>query len=116
GIPATPPIVRTLKIEGELHFREGKVRRRLRIREGRPRNRPALNDGVDRLLRLYQRRGFLTADVDVHETAVPGGRIDMLVHVRSGPRVRIEVEGARGKGALREEIRPYWEKGLFLED
>src|SRR5207249_4291896 len=110
------PIVGSLKIEGDLHVKEKAVRRRLRVREGRPRNRAAVNDGIDRVLKFYQDHGYLMADVDSRETRAPGGKVDLVFRVRAGPRVRIEIDGTRGKAALRQEVRPFWEKGLFLED
>jgi len=110
------PIVGSLKIEGDLRLKEKAVRRRLRVKEGRPRNRAAVNDGIDRVLKFYHDRGYLMADVDSRETRAPGGKVDLVFRVRAGPRVRIEIDGTRGQAALRQEVRPFWEKGLFLED
>ncbi len=113
---AAAPIVGSLKVEGELRLKEKAVRRRLRVKEGRPRNRAAVNDGIDRVLTFYHDRGYLMADVDSRETRAPDGKVDLVFRVRAGPRVRIEIDGTRGKAALRQEIRPFWEKGLFLEE
>src|SRR5207247_1032240 len=110
------PIVGSLKIEGELRVKEKAVRRRLRVKEGRPRNRAAVNDGIDRVLKFYHDRGYLMADVDSRGTRAPDGKVNLMLRVRAGPRVRIDIDGTRGQAALRQEIRPFWEKGLFLED
>ena len=52
----------------------------------------------------------------VHETPSADGRADLTFHVRTGPRVETAFAGARGRAALRQEIEPYWQKGLFMED
>lgn len=113
---APPPILGEVWIDGDLKMREMRVRRILRIRKGRPRDRSAINQGVDRLLKSYRDRGRLMADVDYHETPAGDGRVDMTFHVRPGPRVAIDFEGTRGRAALRQEIEPFWQKGLFMED
>ena len=113
---APAPILGPIKVEGELRFKEKAVRRRLRVKEGRPRDRSVLNDGIDRVLKFYHDRGYLVADVDDHESRAPDGKVDLTFHVRAGPRVRIEIAGTRGAAGIVQEITPFWEKGLFLED
>ncbi|MEK7282168.1 MAG: translocation/assembly module TamB domain-containing protein, partial [Acidobacteriota bacterium] len=113
---AAAPILGEIRIEGDLRTREAKVRRILRVRKGKPRDRSAANLGVDRLLQFYRNRGFLMADVDYHETPAADGRADLAFHVRTGPRVETALDGTRGRAALRQEIEPYWQKGLFMED
>ncbi len=113
---ASAPILGSVKLEGEMRFKEKTVRRRLRLRIGRARDRSVVNDGIDRVLKFYHDRGYLMADVDSHEVRRQDGKVDLTFQVRAGPRVRIEIDGARGKTGIRQEIAPFWEKGLFLED
>jgi outer membrane protein assembly complex protein YaeT len=116
--PAAPaPILGEIRIDGDLKTKkETRVRRILRVRKGRPRDRSAINQGVDRLLKSYRDRGYLMADVDYDETPAADGRVNMTFHVRPGPRVAIDFEGTRGRAALRQEVEPFWQKGLFMED
>src|SRR5439155_2855060 len=113
---AAAPIIGSLRLEGEPRVKEKALRRRLRVKQGRPRNRAAVNDGIDRVLKFYHDRGYLMADLDFRETSAPDGTVDLVFRVRAGPRVRIDIAGTRGRAALRQEIRPFWAKGLFLED
>ncbi|MBI1951611.1 MAG: translocation/assembly module TamB domain-containing protein [Acidobacteria bacterium] len=113
---AAAPILGEIRIEGAPATREARVRRILRVRKGKPRDRAAVSQGVDRLLLFYRDRGFLMAGVDHRESRAADGRIDLTFHVRPGPRVAIAIEGTRGRAALRQEIEPYWQKGLFMED
>jgi len=113
---APPPLLGTIRIEGDLKTRETRVRRILRVREGRPRDRSAINQGIDRLLKRYRDQGYLMADADYDESPAADGRVDMTFHVKPGPRVAIDFEGIRGRAALRQEIEPFWRKGLFMED
>ena len=113
---ARPPLLGAIRIEGDLKTRETRVRRILRVRKGRPRDRSAINQGIDRLLKRYRDRGYLMADADYDESPAADGRVDMVFHVKPGPRVVIDFEGIRGRAALRQEIEPFWRKGLFMED
>ncbi|PYT15439.1 MAG: hypothetical protein DMF51_06735, partial [Acidobacteria bacterium] len=112
---AAPPLG-AIRLEGELRFKERSVRRRLRVREGRARDRAAINDGIDRLVEFYRRRGYLMAEVDSHETPGAGGAVDLTFHVHAGPRVEIDIRGTHGKAGLRQDIAPIWQKGLFMDD
>jgi outer membrane protein assembly factor BamA len=113
---AAAPILGEIRLEGDLRFKESRVRRVLRVRKGKPRDRSAVNLGVDRLVQFYRNRGFLMADVDYHESLSAGGRADLTFHVQTGPRVEVAIEGARGRAALKQDVAPFWQKGLFMED
>ncbi len=105
-----------VRIEGHPHFEERRVLARLRLKPGRVRSRAAVNDGVDRLLRFYQKRDFLMAEVDVVEAPGGSGTVDLTVRARSGPRIVIDIEGIGGREGVRQRLAPYWQKGIFLED
>src|SRR5262249_14926606 len=113
---AAAPIVGNIKVEGNLRFKESRIRRRLRVKKGKPRNRATLHDGLDRAIKFYHDRDSLMADLDYRETHVTNRMVDLSFNARAGPRVRIDIEGVHGKAGLRQEIMPFWEKGLFQED
>jgi len=106
----------TVRIEGDLRLPEDRVRRSLRARPGAKRDRVKLNDGIDRVLDLYRRKGYLTADIDLRETLAEGDRVDLILRVQAGPRVRIDIEGTGGRGALRDAVEPLWQQAIFVED
>ncbi len=114
--PSDRPILEAIRLDGRPRFAEARALRRLRLKPGRPRDRAAVNDGVDRLLKFYRDRGYLMAEVDVEEAPAGPGRVGLAVHLRPGPRVRIELEGMRGREGLRQKIAPFWQKGIFLDD
>ncbi|HKB07261.1 MAG TPA: POTRA domain-containing protein, partial [Candidatus Polarisedimenticolia bacterium] len=116
GTEEKGPILAVVRLEGDLRVEEGKVRRRLRLKVGKPRDRAAVSDGIDRVLKYYRDRRYLMADVDDRETRAPEGAIELTFTVRAGPRIRIEIQGARLKAGIVQEVAPFWEKGLFPED
>ncbi|HXH29046.1 MAG TPA: translocation/assembly module TamB domain-containing protein, partial [Candidatus Polarisedimenticolia bacterium] len=116
GAAATRPDIHAIELEGTLRFKPGKVRHLLRLKEGRPRDRADVNDGVDRVAAYYRDHGYLMAEVDVDETPSGERGVDLRVRIRPGPRIRIEFGGLRGREALRQTIRPYWQKGIFMDD
>lgn len=109
-------ILGEVRIEGDLRLSEDRVRRKLRARPGAKRDRAKLNDGVDRVLGLYRRKGFLTADAVLRESPVAADRVDLILEVQAGPRVRIDIEGTRGRKELRDAVEPLWLQSLFVED
>ncbi len=114
--PAAAPRLGAIHLDGVLRFKERTVRRRLRVREGRKRDRAAIYDGVDRLVEFYRRHGYWMAEVDYHEAPGAVGAVDATYHVRTGPRVTIELRGTGGKSGIRQEIAPLWQRGLFMDD
>ncbi|HKB07712.1 MAG TPA: translocation/assembly module TamB domain-containing protein [Candidatus Polarisedimenticolia bacterium] len=116
GTEERGPVLSAVKLEGDLRVKEKKVRRRLRLKVGKPRDRAAVNDGIDRVLNYYRDRGYLMADMDDRERSTPEGTIELTFQVRTGPRVKIEIDGARLRAGIIAEIAPLWEKGLFQED
>src|SRR5206468_6078796 len=86
------------------------------LKVGKPRDRAAVADGIDRVLKYFRDRRYLMADMDDREGRTPEGTIELTFTVRAGPRVRIEIEGARFRAGIVQEVAPFWEKGLFPED
>ncbi|HZM69385.1 MAG TPA: translocation/assembly module TamB domain-containing protein [Candidatus Cryosericum sp.] len=108
--------LREVRIEGDLRLPEDRIRRKLRARPGAKRDRAKLNDGVDRVLGLYRRKGYLTADAVLRESPATDDQVDLTLEVQAGPRIRIDIEGTRGRAALREAVEPLWLQSLFVED
>jgi outer membrane protein assembly factor BamA len=113
---APRPLIHGIELQGTLHFKPARIRSRLRLREGRPRDRAEVNDGADRVAAFYRDHGYLMAEVDVDETPAGDKGVDLVVRVDPGPRIRIDFTGLRGKEALRQTIRPHWQKGIFMDD
>ncbi len=105
-----------VRIEGHPHFSERLLLACLRLRPGRVRSRAAVNDSADRLLRFYQKRDFLMAEVDIDETPGAAGTVDLTVRARSGPRIVVRIDGVGGQEGLRQSLAPAWQKGIFLDE
>jgi len=117
GLALPAPVVATARVEGVPVLAPEKVLKRLHLEPGQKRNRAKLNERVDKLVDHYHRKGYLMAEVDVRELpASQAGSIDVVVRAEAGPRVRLEIAGTSGAGALREQIAPLWQQTIFLED
>jgi len=115
-IEIVKPRIRGLEVEGEPVFDEKRILRTLRLESGGRRDRAKLSDRLERLLALYHREGYVSAEAEVDEAAAVDGLVDLTVIARAGPRLRIEIDGVRGRGELKEAIEPLWRQSLFLED
>jgi outer membrane protein assembly factor BamA/autotransporter translocation and assembly factor TamB len=105
-----------VKFEGTIGLEEKDARRKLRLKPGSRHDRARISDRLDRLLAYYQRKGYLTAEMDVDESATAGGDIDLTVHVNSGPHLDVRIEGVGGKAALEQAITPLFSQSLFFEE
>ena len=92
-VPVAPRLG-VIRLDGVLRFKERTIKRQLRVKEGRTRDRAAINDGVDRLVEFYRKHGYWMADVDYHEAPGTDGAVDVTFHVRTGPRVTIDIQDA----------------------
>ncbi|HEV8120172.1 MAG TPA: translocation/assembly module TamB domain-containing protein, partial [Candidatus Polarisedimenticolia bacterium] len=101
--------------EGDLGLSEKTVRDKLRVRPGSRYDRARLNDRIDRLLSMYERKGYLMAEVNPEES-LKAGAVDLTLRVQSGPRLRVRIEGTGGRAELKDSLRPLWRQSLFLED
>jgi outer membrane protein assembly factor BamA/autotransporter translocation and assembly factor TamB len=101
--------------EGDLGLPEETVRKKLRVRTGSRYDRGRINDRLDRLTSMYERKGYLMAELNPEEN-LKAGKVDLTVRVQSGPRLKVAIEGTGGRADLREALRPLWRQSLFLED
>jgi len=116
GPAPVAPRLGVIRLEGDLRFKERSIKRRLRVKEGRRRDRAALYDGIDRLVDFYRRHDYWMAEVDYHEAPGAAGVVDATYHVRTGPRIAIDIDGTGGRSGIRDEIAPLWQRGLFMDD
>ena len=105
-----------VKFAGTLGLEEKDVRRKLRLKTGQRHDRARVSDRLDRLLAWYQRKGYLTAELDVDETATASGAIDLTVNVNAGPRMELKIEGTGGRQPLKQAIVPLFSQSLFFEE
>jgi len=115
-IEIVKPRVRNIEVVGEPVLDEKRILRTLRLETGGRRDRAKLSDRLERLLALYRREGYLSAEAEVDEAPAGDGLVDLTVSARAGPRMRLEIEGVRRKGDLGDAIEPLWQQSLFLED
>jgi outer membrane protein assembly factor BamA/autotransporter translocation and assembly factor TamB len=101
--------------EGDLGLPQETLRKKLRVRPGSRYDRGRVNDRLDRLTSMYERKGYLMAEVNPEER-IAGGVVDLTVRVQSGPRLKIDIEGTGGRADLRDALLPLWRQSLFLED
>jgi len=116
GTETVKPRIRKVEVVGEPVFEEKRVLRKLHLKPGARRDRARLSDRLERLLALYHREGYLSAEAEVSEAAAGDGLVDLTVSANAGARMRLEIEGMRRTGDLRDAIVPLWQQSLFLED
>ncbi len=71
-----------------------------------------LQRGIDRLVRLYESRGRLEANIRVDRRR-EGSSVALTIHIEAGPAVDFVFEGREVPGGVRNRVRAIWRDGLF---
>ena len=92
----------------------------LRLRPGEPYRAEQLRDDAERLQRFLYARGFGTAEVDLPDAAVAGAVVGLRWRVRPGPRIALEVEGAKRRDLAKRGLLPFlgesgYDEALLLQ-
>jgi outer membrane protein assembly factor BamA len=113
---AVKPRIRRIEVTGDPVLEPKRILRKLRLDPGDRRDRAKLYERLEKLMDLYHREGYLSAEVDIDETPAGEGLVDLTVMARAGPRLSIEIDGVRGRREIKAAIQPLWEQSLFFED
>jgi outer membrane protein assembly complex protein YaeT len=114
---AAAPVLSALTIDGDPELPPDVVASALRrLKEGRPFSYFRLNDAVDRLVKIYRKRGF--ANADIQPTVSPsedGTRTEVRLAFSPGRPVRIQYSGDGVSSRTRRAVAKDW-TGLLPED
>lgn len=100
-------IVKNLILEGDLGLEESAVRRSIKLTPGRRFDLVKYHDDLEMLQRLYVKNGYLSRSIHAEREEEDGG-LTLVYRIESGPKVRLEYEGAKIPGSLKERIRALW--------
>ncbi len=107
-----------LRLGGKPDLSVAQLRRIARWPAERPFTQPAVQRGLERLRRYYQKLDRLQASVRVGEqTWVPAAdRVNLAVEIQPGPRVEVAISGAKlSRSQLRRYV-PIYEEGTVDRD
>jgi len=96
-----------IQLEGKLGLPEAEIYRNLRMRKGKRVNFAKLQEALDRIRRLYRRKNYLGFTLSTKREE-RDGRLNLIVHIDSGPKIFLEYEGAAVPKKLKKNIVDTW--------
>jgi len=86
------PRLRKLNFSGNRKIKKKKFNEKLTLFEGRIVSPRLIKDNIDRILSLYEEKGYLLVDVEAEKTPVEGeeGQIDLTFRIKEGDKVRVK--------------------------
>ncbi len=110
--PAAKEMIASIEYAGHPLFPAETLNDRLDVKPGDPYDFFRLQRGIDRLVKFYDDRGHLEANVRVDRKR-DGPSMALTVHIEAGPTVEFVFEGRDLPGGVRSRIRRIWQDGLF---
>jgi outer membrane protein insertion porin family len=86
------PRVRKLNFYGNKKIKKKKFTEVMTLFEGRLVSRYQIKNNIDRILKLYEEKGYLLVDIDVEQIPVEGeeGLVDLKFRINEGDKVRVK--------------------------
>lgn len=119
------PLLAKLSFDGNRALKEEELKKVLRFGEGQVVSPKAVHDGKVRVRKLYEEKGYLSAEVKALMTPVDKGRVRLTYFVEEGEKVRVKRirfigNTAFDEGKLKKQMKTresrWWRKGEFKED
>lgn len=107
--------IESLSFEGELPFKERKLRKWVRLKPGKRFKDLQAFRGAQKIQRMLVKRGYRSASVEFEEKETSPGRIEIVYFIESGKRILFSWTGDRVSNGLRKKIEAIWE-GHLAED
>lgn len=116
--PGEPARVGRVTVEGEPGASEAEVLRIARLRPGDQVAAARVTKAVQRLRKKYQKEERLELEISVRSRTYQSesNTVDYVLHVRRGPRVDIQLEGASLRRGLIKRYVPIYEENAVDED
>jgi outer membrane protein insertion porin family len=84
----TPPVITSIRFEGNAKFKEGRLKKQITVKEGAPVDKFAIRDGRDAIAAMYREEGYNDVVVSYDQERLD--RTGELVYaIQEGKRVRI---------------------------
>ncbi len=100
-------VIGDIQLEGEIGLPKNEIYRKLKLRKGKRVSFAKLQEDLDRIRRLYQRNDYLSFTLSAKREE-RDGRLNLIVHIDSGPKIFLEYEGVAVPKILKKDIVDTW--------
>jgi outer membrane protein assembly complex protein YaeT len=112
-------VIGEIRLEGNPELPPGLIFQNLRLKKGKQTDFAGLQDGLERIRRLYKKNNYLSFSLAAKREE-RNGRLDVILQIDSGPQIFLEFEGAQIPKKMKKEIVDAWAGNPFgqlaLED
>ena len=119
------PLLAKLSFEGNRAFKDKELKKVLHFDEGQVVSPKAIHDGELSIRKLYEEKGYLSAEVKAFTASIDKSRIHLTYRIDEGQKVRVKRirfigNTAFEEGKLKKQMKTkesrWWRKGEFKED
>ena len=100
-------IMRDIRLEGRMNLPETMIFRRLKLKKGRNIDFARFQDALERIRKLYRKNDYLGFSLAAKREESEG-RLDIILHIESGPRILLEYKGAPIPRRMKRKIVDTW--------
>ena len=100
-------VIGDIQLEGEIGLPKSEIYQNLKLRKGKRVNFAKLQEDLDRIRRLYRRNDYLGFTLSAKREE-KDGRLNLIVHIDSGPKIFLEYKGAAVPKKLKKDIVDTW--------
>ncbi len=121
----TPPVITSIRFEGNVKFKEGRLKKQVTVKEGAPVDKFAIREGRDAIAAMYREEGYNDVVVSYDQERLDRSG-ELVYDIQEGKRVRIRKILFEGNAAfiprqLRRQIdtkKAFWflRAGAFDEN
>jgi outer membrane protein assembly complex protein YaeT len=112
-------ILENIRLEGEINLPESVIYKRLKLKKGKKLDFARFQAALERIRKLYRKSDYLSFSLTAKRIE-SDGRLDLVLHIDSGPKILLEYEGDSVPNKLKKEIVETWSGSFFgqltLED
>jgi len=105
-------IIQKVETCGQLGLSREQIMQNLELRKGNRFDFFLFQSDLDRLQELYRSYDYLECKID-HQQKGAAGKIILVYHIVSGPRVILRISSAKVSPELRAEAKKLWAEGAF---
>src|SRR5262249_31848700 len=116
--PGARARISAVHLTNSTEYPDAQIAARLKMKAGTPITNPKIQKGTSKIRKLLAKKGHLSGRAAVRRGEYDAAKnsVPLTLDVTEGPRVKVEVEGAKFSGGDLKRLLPFYQEGAVDED